>query len=206
MIKLSLSSIKALLRSLKGELITTIQDSNLEFILQLKLPLFNCITYVGEGKYYVYLIDALECCVVGESIKVFIEPVYKPGEETYYVGYVQGHSLTYYTSHIAGAHELEPRYLIEGINKPVLKREIPCDYFVYSFIERTRCRTQTPYEEWVINYLGALVVLSDIHNYRYPDLWSEGTLGEKYIDLVESVEDRLIDDIRAHISNHPCKT
>lgn len=231
MLKLPINKIQTLLGSLDGVLVEFMGRFGYCLSWGRKIPMLSIatmkdITILPNNKindvYHIYVLDLISCRVVGKKVSIHMEPSYDDKGNAHLLNKIEGLDFQYASNHKYAKYNQEfkvkhnntplpfgpgmiiPSYDDERyyLKEPYVKNTLLFINFIWSYLKNIRNKTNTPYEQWIVNYLSKLELLSLIHKDSSTiGRYSEGM--HVYIKALHNVDYQVFDDWVALLDEYP---
>jgi len=172
--------------------------------------------------YHIYVLDLISCRVVGEKVSIHMEPNYNDKGKAYLLNKIEGLDFQYASNHKyakynqkfivkhnSNALPFGPGMIIPSydderyyLKEPYVENTLLFIDFIWPYLKNITNKTSTLYEQWIINYLSKLELLS-----FYP---AQATTIRKrsedmhiYIKALHKVDNQVFDDWVALLDEYP---
>ena len=227
MLTLPLHNLSILLEEVDNSLskfIGFVDDSSLPYLPEILFPFKVCISkdISEEDGYFIYLIDIIGLRVVGQKVHVYMEYQYRYEEEPLLMSFKHTPNLHYmksgkyicgnYTGHLILGRTQEtpaPLNIVCGLNEkyynqiPQVTRTLFLSSFLIPYINNKKSNTCTPYEKWILDYIGMFELLCKLNSsYNiYSPLVASSNL-DIYISQLRNTQAQLIESINTLLNNY----
>lgn len=236
MIRLPVNRVNELINSLEGN--EVIVWSKTLMLSRKPHPFVLCVVkdkekegralppYRPNDLYYVYLIDLVGCCLVGERQIIHAELMYDDFNNPYLFKQGDAGHITYMSDirwawnpyedlclgrtgkelpvFNSGTYDLLYKDSTYYRERPLVKRSLRLHHFLYLYVDLVREGKSNAYEDWVLKYLSRLFLLEQIEVpcwVGFPT--GDFKINKKYIKDLRKTESEILKDMNALWSSYP---